>query len=324
MTIMTYPLFSPAFAEPISISAGKFPASIQAFQKDLQTGLVDVDFQHQPHHQLLFVGGKLVNVYAFGDGIKRIDPEIWLESFNGTSPAASLRALALPTQAVRIIKILIEQRDDTRFITPPGLSIEEQFVAWKNHAVPALAHIRWPSADGLALFPGKGGLPSYTLFVAADQILHSAGSMMAFFGWKETCDSAVLFSSEPLTPAWTEYLLHNAFSSLVSYLLERFEELTGRILLNQIIRDINFTSAAHGWNVSINSTNITDQAIFSSPQAAAEMYSRLLEVITRHIESILGADMLDLLMRETIFRLSKPGRAVLKEYLLITTQIDGV
>ncbi|MCX6065749.1 MAG: hypothetical protein NT121_08355 [Chloroflexi bacterium] len=99
---MTYPLFSPAFAEPISISAGKFPASIQAFQKDLQTGLVDVDFQHQPRHQLLFVGGKLVNVYAFGDEIKRIDPEMWLESFNGSSPAASLRALALPTQAVRL------------------------------------------------------------------------------------------------------------------------------------------------------------------------------------------------------------------------------
>ncbi|MCX6065748.1 MAG: hypothetical protein NT121_08350 [Chloroflexi bacterium] len=148
--------------------------------------------------------------------------------------------------------------------------------------------------------------------------------MMAFLGWKETCNSAVLFSSEPLTQAWTEYLLHSAFSSLVSYLLERFEELTGRILLNQIIRDINFTSAAHGWNVSINSTNITDQAIFSSPQAAAEMYSRLLEAITRHIASILGSDMLDLLMRETIFRLSKPGREVLKEYLLITTQMDGV
>ena len=191
-----------------------------------------------------------------------------------------------------------------------------------NHPVPALAHIGWPSAEALALFPGAGSSPRYTLFVTADQMLHSAGTLKVFYGWKESYNSAVLFSSEPRTIAWTEYLLHYSFTNLVTHLLEHFEELTGRILLNNIIRDINFTSTAHGWGVLIHPASITDQTIFSSPQAAAEVYSRLIEVIFGHIESVLGVDLLGLLVREAVLRLPKTCRVVLKEYLLISAQAD--
>jgi hypothetical protein len=109
---------------------------------------------------------------------------------------------------------------------------------------------------------------------------------------------------------------------LVTQILERFEELTGRIMLNNIIRDVNFTSAAHSWGVLIHPASITDQTIFSSPQAAAEVYSRLIEVIFGYIESVLGVDLLDLLMREAILRLPKSCRDVLKEYLLISVQTN--
>jgi hypothetical protein len=183
-------------------------------------------------------------------------------------------------------------------------------------------HILWPNAEALALLPGGGIYPRDTLFVAADQMLHSAGTMTAFYRWKESYKSAVLFSSEPRTIAWTEYLLHYSFTWLISHLLERFEELTDRMLLNNIIRDINFTSAAHGWGVLIHQSSITDQTIFSSPKVAAEVYSRLIEVIFGHIESVLGVDLLDLLVRETVLRLPKPCRDVLKEYLLISVKAE--
>ena len=315
---MSYTLFSPATVGQTTIPAGHLPAALLAYQKDLQTGLVDVDFMGQVRHHLLFARGELVNVYRGEDVIERVDPGVWSASLNGSSSAASLRTLALTPQAVRIVKILIEQQGDTRFISSTSLPLEAQLRSWVDHPVPALAHIRWPNAEALALLPGGGTNPRYTLFVAADQILHSAGNMMVFYGWKEPYNSAVLYPSEPRTLAWTEYLLHYSFTWLVVNLLSRFEELTGRVLLNNIIRDINFTSAAHGWGVVLHPASITDQAIFSSPRAAAEVYSRLVEVIFRHIESVLGVDLLDLLVRETVLRLSKPCRVVLNEYLLIS------
>jgi hypothetical protein len=315
---MSYTLFAPANVGQTTIPAGQLSAAILACQKDLQTGLVDVHFPRKPRHHLLFARGELVSVYRGDDVIERVDPDVWSASQNGSRRSASLRALALTPQAVRIVKILIEQTGDTRYVTPIGQELETQLESWAMHPVPALAHIRWPNAEALALFPGAGISPRYTLFVAAGQMLHSAGSMMAFYGWKESYNSSVLFSSEPRTTAWTEYLLHYSFTRLVTQILERFEELTGRILLNNIIRDINFTSTAHGWGVLIHQASITDQTIFSSPQTAADVYSRLIEVIFGRIESVLGVDLLDILVREAVLRLPRPCRVVLKEYLLIS------
>jgi hypothetical protein len=319
---MTSDLFAIADISQTAIPAGQLSAAILACQKDLQTGLVDVDLAVGKRHHLLFAGGELVNVYRSADVIERVDPERWSASLNGSSPAASLRALALTPQAVRIVKILIEQTGDTRHAAPPGQELEAQLETWLKHPVPALAHVRWPGAEALALFPGAGTGPYDTLFVAADQRLHSSGTLTAFHRWEEPYISAVLLSSEPRTLAWTEFLLHYSFTGLVTRLLERFEELTGRILLNNITREINFTSAAHGWGVQIRQASVTDQTIFPTPQAAAEVYSRLLEVIFGQIESILGVDLLNLLVRETLLRFSKPCRVVLEEYLLISAQAE--
>lgn len=310
-------LFSPDFAEQTSVPAGKLGASIQAYQRDLQTGLVEVDIPGEVGHILLFARGQLVTVYR-GNAVDRLESAGWIESLNGSSPKASLRMLALTPQDVRIFKILIEQQSDTRCISTGGLSLEKQFLEWMEHAVPALVQVRWPKAEALVSFPGQGAASYYTLFINANQILHSAGGLTEIYGWKENYDSVRLFSSEPRTLAWTEYLLHQAFSGLVSNLLRKFEKLIGRILLNQIIRDVNFKATAHDWNLSVNANSVNDQTIFVSPAAAAEVYSHLLEVIFHHIESVLGATMLGMLVSEAIHRLPVSDRQVLKEYLPIT------
>jgi hypothetical protein len=315
---MTYLLFSPASAETSAIAAGKIPVSISAYQKDLQTGVVEVDFHNHAGNHLLFARGQLVNIYRHVDGTERVDPVAWFQSLNTSHRRASLRALALTPQAVRLVKILLEQAAAPEAPLSEGVSLENQFESWMKHPVPALAHVRWPHAEALALLPGENTPPYYTLFVSSDQILHSAGGMMALYGWKEPCLSVSLLSSDARTPAWEEYLLHYSFSWMTTHLLERLVDLTGPTLINTIIREINFAAAAYGWNINLTGTGVTDQTIFSSPTEAAEVYSRLFEILFRHVETMVGADLLALLMRESALRLSKPCRLVMQEYMLIT------
>jgi hypothetical protein len=315
---MMNPLLSPDSVEQTDVLAGKLTESIQAFQRDLQTGLVEVCIPGMTGQILLFVRGELVSVYRGDDSVERIDPAIWLESINGSNPASSLRRLALTPQDVRIFKILIEQKSDDRCIFTDGPALEKQFSEWMELPTPALAQVRWPKAEALVMFPGRGVPPYYTLFISANQILHSAGGMSEIYGWKETYDSLRLFSSEPRTLAWSEFLLYHAFSSLVSSLLKKVEKLIGRLMLNQLIRDVNFKATAHDWNLSINANSVNDQSIFTSPAAAAEVYSRLLEVIFHSLESLLGGAMLEMLVREAVNRLSPAARQVVKEYLPVT------
>jgi len=319
---MSYTLFSSANVGQTTIPAGQLSAAIFAYQKDLQTGLVDLDFPGKPRQNLLFAHGDLVNIYQGDDEMKRIDQRTWGESLNGLMFSATMRALALTPQAVRIAKILLEQTNDTRYVTPVGQPLEPLLEAWVKHPVHALGYIRWPSAEALVLLPGAGVYPRYTLFVSADQMLHSAGTMSAIYRWHEPYQSAILLSSAPRTLAWTEYLLHHSFSRLITQLLERFGELAGRTALNNMVHDINFTSSAHGWGVLIHQSSITDQTVFPSPKAAAEVYSRLIQFIFGHMETILGHDALKLLVHETLSRLPLPCRLVVEEYLLISVKAD--
>jgi len=322
---MPLTLFSPASIGQTSLLPGQLATALQSYRSDLQTGLVEINYSNQAQNHLLFVRGELVNVYREAENqIERLDSETWEAAQSETHPAASLRTLALTPQALRIVKILIEQQNDTRQVSSTRLPLEAQLKTWIDHPVPAVAHIRWANAEALALLPGEGIQPRYNLFVAAGQILHSTGSLATLYGWKEPYLSAVLFSSQPRTLAWTEYLLHYSFAWMVTHLLERFEELADQLLLNNIVREINFTTTAHGWNVQIQRTSLTDQTIFSTPRAAAEVYSRLLEIIFGQIESVLGVDLLNLLVREAVARLSSPCQVVLNEYLLITAPKEPV
>lgn len=315
---MTYHLFSFASTEASVIPAGNLPAFIDSYKHEFQTGVLEVDFQNQPAYHLLFARGELVNVYRCGDSVERQSPDEWFDLLSTLSDTAHLRALALTPQAVRLVKILLEQNDVPFESLPAGQGLEEQFRQWQQSPAPQLAHLRWPNAEALALLPGEGNPPHYTLFISENQILHSAGGMMALYGWKEPCQSARLFSSSAHTPAWDEYLLHSSFGRMAGRMLERVVELTGPTPAQNIAREINFAAAAHGWNITFNGSNVTDQAIFSSPQEAADVYSRLLEILFRHMENALGENLLGVLMRETLLHLPGPCRYVLQEYLLIT------
>ncbi len=315
---MASPLFSSASIEINTIPAANLPAFIASYKNDFQTGLVEVDFHNHSEYRLLFARGELVNVYRYVGAMERLDPATWFQFIDTFRRKAYLRALALTPQAVRLVKILLEQTGAPSAPLPENTNIEEQFQVWLKHSAPALAHIRWPSAESLALLPGDNSPPHYTLFISANQILHSAGGMMALYGWKEPCETVSLLRSEAHTPAWDEYLLHYSFLWVSSHLLERFVDLAGPALVGNIVREVNFTAAAHSWSINITGTSVTDQTIFSSPADAADVYSRLFEIIFRHLETILGADLLSVLMRESVFQLPKPYRFVLQEYLLIS------
>jgi len=201
--IMLTSLFIHPSTEPISAPAGQLGAFISACSQDLQTGLVDVDFDDQPRHSLLFSRGQLINVYRSGDPVERVDHQAWVHGLNNSSPRAVLHNLALTPQAVRLIKILIEQRSDAHVVYANDQALEKQFSAWLEHPIPTLAQVHWPGADALTLLPGLGVSPRYTLFISPDKILQSASSVAAIYNWKETPISTTLYSSEAPSLAWS-------------------------------------------------------------------------------------------------------------------------
>lgn len=306
------------FASQSQVPANKLADSILTVQRDLQTGLVDVEFPGVSTQTLLFARGQLAAVYRLGETVARLNPAAWLESLDESSSEVHIRSLALTLQDVRIFKILIEQQDGIELRTRETTSLDKQFSECAGGSEPALAQVRWPNATALIVFPGEGVAPLYSLMISAEQIRHSPGDLKMIYDWPEDFESVHIFSSESHTQAWTEYLLHQAFTGLVAGLLVKVDKLIGRLLLNQIIRDINFKATAHDWNLSLNTHGVDDQTIFTSPQAEADVYSRLLEALFHQFEGVLGNAMLEMLVGEAVHKLPAPCRQVLKQYLPIS------
>ncbi len=306
-------LFAPASIEEVLVPPEQVLAAILAYQKDFQTGLVEVNLSDQTHLDLLFARGQIVNVYKRAATTERIRTSSLPDYFPPSDKTSGLRALSLTPQAIRLAKILLEQLGSGLPVEAQTNALERQVDKWRTLPFPGLVHVRWPGAEALALLPGSGRPARQTLFIAADQILHSAGGMLAFYNWREQNCSARYYSSESQTQAWQEYLLHYSFVWMSGHLLTRLEELTGRLLLNSVLRETNFSAVAHGLNIVFAPGNVTDQAIFSSPAESVQAYRRLLEQILTHVESAIGAELLKALIQESIVRMQPAYRCAFQK-----------
>jgi hypothetical protein len=306
-------LFSPASIEEVSVAPDQVQTAIMAYQKDFQTGLVEAKLPDQSWLDLLFVRGQIVNIYKRAEKTERIQVSDLLDYFHLSEEKITIRAISLSPQAIRLAKILLEQLGTGDPLDALTNEIETQVDKWRALPYPGLVHIRWPGAEALALLPGHGRPSRHTLLIAADQILHSPGGMQTFYNWREPGCIIRYYSSESQTQAWQEYLLHYSFVWMSGHLLTRFEELTGRLLLSSVLRETNFSAVAHGLNISFAPGNVTDQAIFASPEESTQAYRRLLGQIFTHVETAIGADLLKALIQESTMRMQPSYRRVFQE-----------
>ncbi|PKN92202.1 MAG: hypothetical protein CVU44_16360 [Chloroflexi bacterium HGW-Chloroflexi-6] len=296
------------------LSRAEFANALQTRQGDFQTCVLEIGLAPRANLAAVLVRGQVINIYSLGPAPSRLDTGDLFSVLPNKRSTLRVRVLALTPHTARMVKILLEQpQDETATAIRPG-QLEKAIEETGLQTAPGLAHISWPSAQGLALLPGGGQPARHTLFIASNQILHSAGSMTALYGWKETRCKLKIYDSRNTGPAWDEYFLHHAFTWQVSHLFQRFEELTGRLVVNTIVREMNFAASANGWNITVSAHNITDQAVFSSPEQAGQVYQRLLEIVLQHAEMVLGAELLSMLLRESQTRLHAPYRDVFERY----------
>ena len=106
---MSTPLFSPADIEEVSVPSERMAETIQAYQKDLQTGLVEISQPDEFYFDLLFVRGQIVNVYRRNTVTERVSSSTFLDTISTDDKLSTLRAISLTPQAIRLAKILLEQ-----------------------------------------------------------------------------------------------------------------------------------------------------------------------------------------------------------------------
>lgn len=323
---ITLPLFHTSAAQEFLATPAKLPGLLQTLRKAIQTGLVELSWEaSDKRYVILIAGGETVNIYSLHPPVRRILPNARLEKLIKTFPPeekVKLRVLSLTPQTIRLSKIWIEHQYDGTPDSMPTSQLEEHLAELIDGGL-SLVHYSWPSAEALVMVPGNGEPPSHLLFISNAQIIHSASGIMALLGWNEPDCKITVVQNREASQAWDEYKLHNSFVLFMSRLLPRVEELAGRMTTSAIIREINFTASAHGWNLNMAPTSVTDQAIFTSPEDAADVYRRFISVATQRAEALLGEQAAQLIVREAISGMPAPFRQTFTRYLHVDIRLSA-
>jgi len=117
--------------------------------------------------------------------------------------------------------------------------------------------------------------------------------------------------------AWADYNLHYAFTLLAERFLERYEQFTGRILINAIARDIAITAEREGWDISIHATTVDDQVLSPTVEQTATIYRQVLITIQHHMTVVLGNKLVGTIFVETLDEMDSPYRELIHTHQLI-------
>lgn len=276
--------------------------AIEKYFRKLFTGIVEFSNPDGSGLDLILSRGDIINGYSIKPaGTAITDLEQWHKLITD-SPECEMRAFPLNSRTLRYVKIILSQ-PPVKVITYPGMELESHLDRWLQTPGFQLIHLRWGDAEGLITLAGKGQPVRNCIYLSGKDFIDGAAALPILLGKRGADCEVRWFNGAPINDAWIEYHLHRIFANTVEGLLTRYSELTGQVMVNTAAREFNFQATTNNWNINIIDGKLADNAIFTSPQAAITAYSSLAAIMVRHMQSMIGAGLINLAFREIAGRL---------------------
>jgi hypothetical protein len=206
----------------------------------------------------------------------------------GESGQAYARLIPLSSFALEMCQLAIESAaDQTETIPASNLraSLDKE---WNQTVNPMLLHLGWEAAEGLVFFQG-GRLEGHSVFFSADRLLDEAGISPTFSFWSEPEARVTSYQINLDLPAWQEYTLRRAFAEICEQALLRYEQITGRAIVDSIVRSLILYTSRQSLEINMAARHVINQEFFSTPQAGAEVYRALLKIMLDQVSQIIGS-----------------------------------
>jgi hypothetical protein len=281
------------------------------------TGVIRISSDGEKSLYLLYKNGIVVNSYIFSsEEWKSVSPETWKVWIDSTG-AAYTRFIQLSVQGLITFKLLIQSCTGKTQTFASQVRLTEYLETQKNTPVTALVQLEWERAMGAVLLTGPSGTPS-SLFISPENLQDQTGIAPSILAPDYANCTVTVFDADRSVEAWQEYLLRRAFADICERTLARFQVVTGRALVESLIRLILAFASRQDLEIGIIARKVEDGECFSSPKQAADAYRLLLTEMFVHFSGITGSRLLSSTLREIDASLPIQEREVVKEFSLFT------
>ena len=288
--------------------------------RDLKrTELLRLGYSSDKYLYFLFKRGQLINVYhVTPEKTIVLLPEQGLEQVQ-TSQDAYTKVVPLTYWGLFISKLLLTSspRLKESFTNSSQFSRYISLFTLKNE--PALLQINWEHATGALFFPGVPEIP-HSIFISDQAVSDEAGLGNLLFQRTGQSCLVTTFDPGPAVDAWQEYYLRRVFAQMINRLFSRFEDMTGRALVDSLVRFVALYAARNDLDIGIVSRKLADHEVFPSPQIAAQHYRSILDEVSGHFASVAGPRLLSLTLQDLTMEFSGQERQLIRTFELFSEE----
>lgn len=284
------------------LTANQLPEAIHSYRERLAHGLLEIDNVGGGSLTFLFAAKKILTVYARNAaGLISLAPDDWQAAISPTSKSKYLpAALRFSPATFRMVQIrLAQERETETLLNQPAQTLAERLAAWSQCLEPTLLHIRWTNADALIMLRGAKQKNVEVALFSGGQEMPGKTELADLVEWPEN-EYSLTILKQIKNSAWDTYLLQSAFACMVEALLQRYSEVTGRVLVNSVVRCFNVEAASKDLDINLTNAQIQDKSVFVDPSEASPIYRALLEHTLAHIESLIGRNLVSLILKDTL------------------------
>ena len=282
-----------------------------------QTGALRLAANGEKSLYLLFKRGDVINSYAVSsqkwESLSSDARGAWINSAGGVYA----KFIPLSAKGLLLCKLLIQNPNENAQSVVSPAEIGGYLESQSKNPAASLVQIEGEDAVGVILFPGTSGVP-YSIFVSSNSTSDQNGIAAGIQNLGRQKCSVTISKFDPTVEAWQEYVLRQVFSDVCEYLLLRLQTLTGRAVVDSLIRLTIVFASRNNLDIGIAERKVVDGEIFPSPRHAAESYCYLLTDMLTHFSGITGSRLLSAALREVVASLPDSERSIIQSFSLFT------
>ena len=261
--------------------------TIDRLSQNRETGIFRIDTEKEGI-TLLLQGGKIPHGYLETEGTHhRIQKEGW-QNLLATGDDCRFTFVPSPSATLLAQKVLIEHQNSSEEKRNQTNQLASLIHSASALPTATLQHIKWENAEAFVINAGIELTHRKVILVSGSQVTTTQDALESLFNWHEKQCVIKTYEGDIQNQAWIELYLNILFEWACNYIFTQYSYLTGKIMINSVIRGLLIKAAQEGWDISAIDGVVTNHTIFVSPADSARAYHAMLTNIKKSIEPVIG------------------------------------
>lgn len=240
--------------------------------------------------KLLIQGGKICELLLKNKNHKLHLPG---ERFEGLFEPSRLGYLKLQTAPGRLLlceRACFDRQFKEQRKNVPNGELEKLFCAMEKHESASIAALRWNKAQAYVLIPGANLALRRAIFIGGEQIELDDSALAQISNWSEPYCEISIYQGALETDSWIMLHLNILFEFFCEHLLKQYGYLTGRTIVNSMIRNMIFAAPHFGFELTNVTNTVQDQTMFISVTETVSAYTGMLDYMEKQFEAMVGVN----------------------------------